>query len=302
MFPDFDESVMASVLQSVNWNQDRAVEILLGMSDPEYKPPAEEQRAPLTQEELDEQFARQLVLQDQEAHARAVAQYEQQQGQRPDDPRYQQHRRASPEPRTSSSQGQNQGQQGQGEPDPMAEIGQQLKEGLEVGKKTLNSWFNRAKQKYSEFEQQRQQQATASASTPPQQPWGQNPADQSYAYYQPPGGISTSASGQPHSAGITSAGSQHSSFYDPNPASPISPIEPQQQQPTGRPSIDGGKFGVLPKRPVSLIADDHSPITLSDNTSSTKVQTTSPTTTTTPAAATFDEGHCSPSSFKEKYG
>lgn len=45
---DFQYSFRASVLESVHGNQDQAVEILLGMSDPEYRPPVEQQRrAPL---------------------------------------------------------------------------------------------------------------------------------------------------------------------------------------------------------------------------------------------------------------
>lgn len=36
MFPDFDDAVMQSVLDSVNGNQDAAVDVLLGMSDPDY--------------------------------------------------------------------------------------------------------------------------------------------------------------------------------------------------------------------------------------------------------------------------
>lgn len=36
MFPDFDDIVLQSVLDSVNGNQDAAVDVLLGMSDPSY--------------------------------------------------------------------------------------------------------------------------------------------------------------------------------------------------------------------------------------------------------------------------
>lgn len=36
MFPDFDDAVLQSVLESVNWNQDAAIDVLLGMSDPSY--------------------------------------------------------------------------------------------------------------------------------------------------------------------------------------------------------------------------------------------------------------------------
>jgi CUE domain len=36
MFPDFDTSLLQSVLESVAGDQDRAVDVLLGMSDPSY--------------------------------------------------------------------------------------------------------------------------------------------------------------------------------------------------------------------------------------------------------------------------
>jgi hypothetical protein len=36
MFPDFDDAVLQSVLDSVNGDQDAAVDVLLGMSDPGY--------------------------------------------------------------------------------------------------------------------------------------------------------------------------------------------------------------------------------------------------------------------------
>jgi hypothetical protein len=36
MFPDFDISLLQSVLESVAGDQDRAVDVLLGMSDPSY--------------------------------------------------------------------------------------------------------------------------------------------------------------------------------------------------------------------------------------------------------------------------
>ncbi|KAG5715347.1 hypothetical protein E4T56_gene17101, partial [Termitomyces sp. T112] len=37
LFPDYDDLILYSVLDSVNGDQDRAIDALLGMSDPEYK-------------------------------------------------------------------------------------------------------------------------------------------------------------------------------------------------------------------------------------------------------------------------
>lgn len=59
-----------SVLQSVNGNHDQAIDTLLGMSDPDYisqpAPVPQEQREP-TQTELDEQLARRLMLEEEQA-------------------------------------------------------------------------------------------------------------------------------------------------------------------------------------------------------------------------------------------
>ncbi|KAL4073719.1 hypothetical protein J3A83DRAFT_4371020 [Scleroderma citrinum] len=77
MFPDFDDAVILSVLESVDNDQDHALDVLLGMNDPTYisstlpAPPPTIQQQPLlsgpTQEELDEQFARRLALEEEQA-------------------------------------------------------------------------------------------------------------------------------------------------------------------------------------------------------------------------------------------
>lgn len=46
MFPDFDDIVLQSVLDSVNGDQDAAVDLLLGMSDPSYVPTQQVRRIP----------------------------------------------------------------------------------------------------------------------------------------------------------------------------------------------------------------------------------------------------------------
>ncbi|KAI0645845.1 hypothetical protein C8Q79DRAFT_911399 [Trametes meyenii] len=70
MFPDFDVAVLQSVLDSVNGDQDRALDILLGMSDPDYvsTQPASQPEQPSV--DLDEQLARQLMLEDQQQQQR----------------------------------------------------------------------------------------------------------------------------------------------------------------------------------------------------------------------------------------
>lgn len=43
MFPDFDVSLLQSVLESVGGDPDKAIDILLGMSDPSYKSTARDE-------------------------------------------------------------------------------------------------------------------------------------------------------------------------------------------------------------------------------------------------------------------
>lgn len=83
MFPDFDPIILNSVLESVSGDQDKAVDALLGMSDPSYKPTIRPDAVIISkgptymytnldqvQTELDEEFARHLMLEDQ-SHQRA---------------------------------------------------------------------------------------------------------------------------------------------------------------------------------------------------------------------------------------
>lgn len=46
MFPDFDSAVLLYVLEAENGNQDRAIDTLLAMSDPNYIPQASQSHAP----------------------------------------------------------------------------------------------------------------------------------------------------------------------------------------------------------------------------------------------------------------
>ncbi|KAJ3968777.1 hypothetical protein EV361DRAFT_391817 [Lentinula raphanica] len=141
MFPDFDESLLQSVLDSVGGNSDRAIDILLGMSDPEYHSENRAQAEPvLSQEELDARFARQLYMEDQEQQAAWQAQQQQQQRPRP----------------TFSSRRDSQPPLNQ-EKDTMAEISDQFTKIAESGKKTFGNIFSKVKAKIAEFDQSRQE-------------------------------------------------------------------------------------------------------------------------------------------------
>lgn len=75
MFPDFDGAVLQSVLDSVDGNEDQAIDVLLGMSDPDYvsstaQPAPPQVPAHDNDTSMDEQLARQLYLEDEEERNR----------------------------------------------------------------------------------------------------------------------------------------------------------------------------------------------------------------------------------------
>ncbi|KDQ15324.1 hypothetical protein BOTBODRAFT_54882 [Botryobasidium botryosum FD-172 SS1] len=69
MFPTFDPTVMEGVLDACGGDQERAIDQLLGMSDPSYVPEALPD-SNVNQTALDEEFAQRLMLEEQEAHNR----------------------------------------------------------------------------------------------------------------------------------------------------------------------------------------------------------------------------------------
>ncbi|KAG8935447.1 hypothetical protein FRC01_000054 [Tulasnella sp. 417] len=64
MFPTFDAGVLQSILEVSGGDEDQAIETLLSMSDPEYKPAAAVHQ-PTDQTDLDEQLAHRLHLEEQ---------------------------------------------------------------------------------------------------------------------------------------------------------------------------------------------------------------------------------------------
>ncbi|KAF9527315.1 hypothetical protein CPB83DRAFT_400765 [Crepidotus variabilis] len=283
MFPDYEDVILQSVLESVNWNQDRAVDALLTMSDPEYKPEpaAQRQSEPIpVLEDLDEQFARQLAMQEQQEHSQWAASGQNYGPQ------------GSPAPYNGPRSNQTQGwtsppqqggaQQGQG----IAEFQDQFNKFAETGKKTLGSIFNKVRTKIQEFEQGKPSNAGGSTSPPlasqySATQWAPGPA----SYYGPP------QAGPPQA---------QASYYNPNQSPVNTPSPPQPPAPvisnlsglrsTSPPStsphpstnlqsrprsvsppatntamtaqpIDGGKLRLPPKQqPISLMAlqDSHS--------------------------------------------
>ncbi|KAI0930016.1 hypothetical protein AcV5_006826 [Taiwanofungus camphoratus] len=166
MFPDFDGAVLQSVLESVNYDQDRAVDILLGMSDPEYVS-AEHAAASQADLALDEQLARQLALEDQQQPpSRATGQSwpRRERGDMPYQPR--QHAPShNGQPQTSPS----------GERGEIQEFQETLGRIAESGKRTFSSIVSKAKAKINEYNQQRTSQSSTSSTVPQ---WGSAPPAQ----------------------------------------------------------------------------------------------------------------------------
>ncbi|KAJ3918373.1 hypothetical protein F5877DRAFT_90717 [Lentinula edodes] len=255
MFPDFDESLLQSVLESVGGNSDRAIDVLLGMSDPEYHSEHRPQEEPVaSQEELDAHFARQLYMEDQEQQAAWQAQ---QQQQRPR-PTFSGRRDSYPQPAQ--------------EKDTMTEISDQFNKIAESGKKTFGNIFSKVKAKISEFDQSRYtnvpfnplssrliiifyRQEGSSWSTgvggdtypyePGQAPYpnpkpNSNPQQQSrHQRMQQMQQQQLLQQQQQQEEQLARQDQQQPAYYDPNPTSESPPSS-------------AGKLGLLPKRPVSL--------------------------------------------------
>ncbi|THH00012.1 hypothetical protein EW026_g2449 [Hermanssonia centrifuga] len=157
MFPDFDDTVLQSVLESVNGNQDAAVDVLLGMSDPSYVSSHHSVEAPVAHAnpslDLDEQLARQLMLEDQRQQQ---AFQDQHQGQRA---------RGQNWPRRGEGEVPYQARQGhphpEGQSPPLAgsergefqEIKETFNQIAESGKRTFSSIVSKVKAKINEYDQ-----------------------------------------------------------------------------------------------------------------------------------------------------
>jgi len=254
IFPDFDIVVLQSVLESVGGNQDRAVDTLLGMSDPNYVP--QEHPVPIqSQTDLDEEFARRLMLEDQEL----------QQHWPPHQPQ------GIPTPYQPRIRGRHQqplvsvNPQG-GQQEATGDFQEQFAKIADTGKKTFTSLFSKVKAKVQEFDHQRMAQSSAPTITEPSWSSGSNggpPNSQSYhesqqAYYDPNPRRQSSSAATP---GYDVTPLPNSA---PAPADESSPTlhagtPPPPQTSTGAPVIDPGKLGMLPKRAVSLLRDPSTP-------------------------------------------
>ncbi|TYJ53348.1 hypothetical protein B9479_006008 [Cryptococcus floricola] len=173
IFPTVDVSVIELVLETCGGSTDRAIEQLLGMTDPNFKPDELDGSRQGHQVDLDAEFARSLQMQDEDEFRHQQRQYEASHGagansslpsgQLPYQPRV---RRARPpasqaayQPDSGEREAAVGGRWDQYEQRPTGDnppgalmVEEKLERFAEVGKQTFNSFLSRAKQKYAEFQ------------------------------------------------------------------------------------------------------------------------------------------------------
>jgi len=248
LFPDYDDLILISVLESVGGNQDRAIDTLLVMSDPEYKgePPAavQSEQPALSQTELDEQFARHLMLEEQQQRQQQWVNANQQ-----PPATYQSH----PSQQRWNSQAQP-GEGGAVATNSAGDFQEQFSKIAESGRKTIGSLFSKVKAKIQEFDQSRSTGQTSGSSTQAQPAVATQPS-----YFDPNSHSSLSAPGIDHQS--SPAATPVSKGYDLSPSHSITPPDTPEPLPPMNNSaplssnIEAGKLGLLPKRPVSLLRD-----------------------------------------------
>lgn len=263
IFPDFDAAILYSVVDSVDGDQDRAVDALLSMSDPDHVPssagaPAQPPGPATTQTQLDEEFARQLMLEDEQRYARdqiARQQQQQQQQQLRQFP-YAQRTTTAGTPQQQARSGSPPSPPSQRERDTMTDVQEQFNKLAESGKRTFSTLVSKVKAKVQEFDQSRNAQNPSppgAGSAPQQQQHTSSGLDRhaQQAYYAPRLQPSPGAEDPTLSSSGSGAPAPHTATDDPT-AVPAPPATN-----TGRPplsnAIDLGKIGLLPKRPVSLV-------------------------------------------------
>ncbi|EPT04691.1 hypothetical protein FOMPIDRAFT_1157008 [Fomitopsis schrenkii] len=282
MFPDFDNVILQSVLESVNYDQDRAIDVLLGMSDPNYVSSATIEEPQIQQHDLalDEQLARQLALEDQQQPRHASGTSWPRRGDVPYEARRQ-------GPNSQQQQQQQEGYVTGSERGDFQEFQETLGRMAESGKRTFSSIVTKAKAKINELnEQYQQRQGQPSGAPTSQGGYGAQPSVDRHAasqavaqqYYgsrytdppteaappitlhsqQPPASYAVRGydvgSGAPPQTSVPAPSSPPATSrisMSPRPSGEVPRPPPTS---TGSPGpIDGAKLGLLPKRPVSLL-------------------------------------------------
>ncbi|ADV19892.1 hypothetical protein I305_00388 [Cryptococcus gattii E566] len=174
MFPTVELSVIELVLETCGGSTDRAIEQLLAMSDPNFKPDELKVAKQDHQVDLDAEFARSLQLQDEEEYRTSRSRYEaahgsanstMSQGELPYQPRVRRSRPSQPQgfsqPEVDSRFVEYESRKDGENPPGMLYMEERLEKLAEAGKQTFNSFLSRAKQKYSEFQAAQAQRSSA---------------------------------------------------------------------------------------------------------------------------------------------
>ncbi|KAI0256357.1 hypothetical protein BJV78DRAFT_459074 [Lactifluus subvellereus] len=293
IFPDFDAAILYTVVDSVRGDQDRAVDALLAMSDPNHVPSSgggpQDEPTVSEQTQLDEEFARQLMLEDEQRYARdQIAWRQQQQQQQTRQFPYAQRTGAQVAPHPGAAGGvggaaaaagatQQQGPQR----DTMTDVQEQFTKLAESGKRTFSSFVSKVKAKVQEFDQSRNGQAqnpsytytgsgTATAPPPSSSSDGGLDRHAQQVYYapstnpDPPRGHAgavideRNALDPPSSLPASTATASVTVVDDDDSATAVSPPSATRSGPPPS-NIDPGKIGLLPKRPVSLVNTQSQP-------------------------------------------
>ncbi|KAI0688200.1 hypothetical protein BC835DRAFT_1419376 [Cytidiella melzeri] len=292
MFPDFDDSLLEEILASVNYNEDAAIDVLLGMSDPSYvsaHPPSAAPPQP-TSMELDEALARQLQLEDDRqvrdrAPQRATGEsWSRRSADRGSGDVEVSYATRAGQPHPSSAQ-----PQGQGQGSDFNEIRETFTQIAESGKRTFSSIFSKVKAKINELDTSRPTQAHdqhpppswGATSSTPGQPYGsqgmdRHAASQYYGGSQPHGtapadeGWTKIGGGPPPTVAVTTP---------PSSAQPPTYSVPQPQATRGY-DIDDNTH--TPPHPTSIsIPTPAAALSSSPPSSSTNPETPRPPTTQT---------------------
>nr|XP_019048921.1 hypothetical protein I302_02701 [Kwoniella bestiolae CBS 10118]OCF27851.1 hypothetical protein I302_02701 [Kwoniella bestiolae CBS 10118] len=211
MFPTVEVSVIELILETSQGSTDRAIEQLLGMTDPEFRSDELGGTREDAQVDLDAQFARSLQMADEESYRAQQAEFHSRvnsgnnppppgSGGLPYQPRIKRGGRQQPYSEQDlfyQNQHQNQNQQAldqrygqrdqrEGENPPgMLAFEERVEKFAEAGKQTFNSLFSKAKAKYSEFQTQQAQNRANSQSGSGYVPENLSPSGDRYT--RPPG-------------------------------------------------------------------------------------------------------------------
>ncbi|KAF9520973.1 hypothetical protein BS47DRAFT_1335060 [Hydnum rufescens UP504] len=219
IFPTFDHAILADVLDSCNGNEEKAVDILLGMTDPDHIPQTNVQD--ISQTERDELLAHRLMIEEQESNSsrphtqpnnlpyvpRTRVPRKSRGHPAPSDPTVQDNFKDSRKQNAKSGPNSTPGGGG-------SDFQDQFNKIADTGRKTFNNIFSKVKAKIAESSSSNQQ-----------------PQASQYDVAGPESTYERSGEGN---------------GYD------VTPKMPHNSSPPAAANVDRSKLGLLPKRPVSL--------------------------------------------------